>query len=138
MAEQLSLFDQPSVLDMVREFHETFGATIDERSNKVLAARWSLISEEFEEVGEAFVDWDSQRDNLTHIAKELSDLVYVVYGAAVNLGIDLDEAVRRVHQSNMSKVWDDGKPRYEGIHGKVVKGPNYQAPDLTDTVKDLS
>lgn len=43
------------------------------------------------------------------------------------------EAFDRVHTSNMSKLGEDGKP----IHredGKVLKGPNYKKPDLTDLV----
>lgn len=43
------------------------------------------------------------------------------------------EAFNRVHASNMSKLGDDGKPiRRED--GKILKGPNYKAPDLTDLV----
>jgi predicted HAD superfamily Cof-like phosphohydrolase len=65
--------------------------------------------------------------------KELADLVYVCYQYAANLDWDLDEAMDRVHQSNMSKLGEDGKPiRRED--GKVLKGPNYQPPTLTDLV----
>ena len=46
---------------------------------------------------------------------------------------DLEQALRRVHRSNMSKLGDDGKPIYRE-DGKVLKGPNYQPPDLTDLV----
>lgn len=43
------------------------------------------------------------------------------------------EAFDRVHASNMSKLGDDGKPiRRED--GKILKGPNYREPDLTDLV----
>ena len=49
------------------------------------------------------------------------------------MGWDLDEALDRVHESNMTKLGEDGKPiRRED--GKVLKGPNYKAPDLTDLV----
>ena len=42
-------------------------------------------------------------------------------------------AVDRVHKSNMSKLGDDGKPiRRED--GKIMKGPNYKAPDLKDLI----
>ena len=44
------------------------------------------------------------------------------------------EAFDRVHQSNMSKLGADGKPIYRE-DGKVLKGPNYKAPDLSDLVK---
>ena len=37
----------------------------------------------------------------------------------------------RVHQSNLSKLDDEGKPVLRA-DGKVLKGPNYQPPDLTD------
>ena len=47
------------------------------------------------------------------------------------------EAFDRVVASNMTKLGDDGKPvRNEA--GKVMKGPNYVAPDLTDLAERLS
>ena len=43
----------------------------------------------------------------------------------------LVEVIKRVHASNMSKLDDDGQPlRRED--GKILKGPNYQEPDLND------
>ena len=65
--------------------------------------------------------------------KELSDLVYVCYQYAANMKWDLDEAMYRVHESNMSKLGEDGKPIYRD-DGKVLKGPNYQPPNLADLV----
>jgi len=46
---------------------------------------------------------------------------------------DLDEAMHRVHESNMSKLDEDGKPIYRE-DGKVLKGPNYSPPNLEDLV----
>ena len=65
--------------------------------------------------------------------KELADLVYVCYQYAENMGWFLDEALDRVHKSNMSKLGEDGKPIYRE-DGKVLKGPNYQPPDLSDII----
>ena len=65
--------------------------------------------------------------------KELADLVYVCYQYAENLDWDLDEALYRVHASNMSKLDEDGKPIYRK-DGKVLKGPNYAPPNLEDLV----
>ena len=65
--------------------------------------------------------------------KELADLVYVGYQYAENMGWFLDEALDRVHKSNMSKLGEDGKPIYRE-DGKVLKGPNYQPPDLSDII----
>lgn len=46
----------------------------------------------------------------------------------------IQEAVDRVHASNMSKLGEDGKPiRRED--GKILKGPNYKEPDLSDLVR---
>lgn len=44
------------------------------------------------------------------------------------------EAFNRVHDSNMSKLDDSGKP-IKREDGKVLKGPNYKEPDLSDLVK---
>ena len=76
------------------------------------------------------------RDNRTfrsECLKELADLVYVCYQYAANMGWDLDEALHRVHESNMSKLDEDGKPIYRD-DGKVLKGPNYAPPNLDDLV----
>jgi len=47
------------------------------------------------------------------------------------------EAFERVVASNMTKLGDDGKP-VRNKAGKVMKGPNYVAPDLTDLAERLS
>jgi NTP pyrophosphatase (non-canonical NTP hydrolase) len=133
-----------TVQEMLLEFHRAFDCSVDDRSSRVVEIRETLIKEEYLEVENELDDvWlainDPDRDlngAVTRLAKELADLVYVTYGTAVALGIDLDKAVELVHTSNMSKVGDDGKPTYRA-DGKVLKGPNYKAPDLTDTVKEL-
>jgi len=43
------------------------------------------------------------------------------------------EAFKRVHISNMSKLGEDGNPILRD-DGKVLKGPNYKTPDLSDLV----
>ena len=93
-----------------------------------------LIVEEFKE----FLDAENQlimglTINSAECLKELADLVYVCYQYAANLGWDLDTALDRVHKSNMSKLDDNGEPIYRE-DGKVLKGPNYQPPNLTDLV----
>ncbi len=90
--------------------------------------------EEFKE----FLDAENQllkdfKINSSDCLKELADLVYVCYQYAENLGWDLDEALDRVHKSNMTKLGSDGKPIYRE-DGKVLKGPNYTPPNLSDLV----
>ena len=94
----------------------------------------TLIVEEFKE----FLDAENQlllgfTVNAAECLKELADLVYVAYQYAENLGWDLDTALDRVHESNLSKLGEDGKPIYRE-DGKVLKGPNYKPPYLNDLV----
>jgi len=94
----------------------------------------NLIVEEFKEFLEA--EGMLFRENIVLEAealKELSDLVYVCYQYAENMGWLLDEALDRIHKSNMSKLDTEGKPIYRE-DGKVLKGPNYKPPTLTDLV----
>ena len=44
------------------------------------------------------------------------------------------EAFSRVHDSNMSKLDSNGKPVIRE-DGKVMKGPNYKKPELTDLME---
>lgn len=120
----------------VEEFHKVYGVAIDAPwTQDLLDLRGSLINEEYLEVYEALDDLENDitTETRTNLLKELTDLLYVVYGTAVALGLDIDEAFSRVHQSNMSKLGDDGKPIYRD-DGKVLKGKNYKAPDLSDLV----
>ena len=94
----------------------------------------NLIVEEFKEFLEA--EGMLFRKNTTiesEALKELADLIYVCYQYAENMGWLLDEALDRVHLSNMSKLDEEGKPVYRE-DGKVLKGPNYKPPTLTDLV----
>ena len=116
---------------------QTFREAYQIANSNSLATRTrqrNLIVEEFKEFLEA--DGLLFRDNPEFPAnclKELADLVYVCYQYAVNMGWDLDEAMHRVHESNMSKLDEYGKPILRE-DGKVLKGPNYQPPNLEDLV----
>ena len=66
---------------------------------------------------------------MLEIADALTDILYVVYGAGHAFGIDLDECFNEVHRSNMTKLGEDGRPLYRE-DGKVMKGPNYEDPNL--------
>lgn len=118
-----------SPLDMVKQFANVYGQVLNHPWTKDTdkdLLRLVLVKEEYGEVLSA-----TEADDLL---KELADLVYVTYGYAATFGWDLDEAVRRVHASNMSKLGPDGKPIYRD-DGKVLKGPNYEPPYLKDLVK---
>jgi len=96
------------------------------------AVQHGLIVEEFKEFLQAEgMLFMHGRNHQEHALKELADLVYVCYQYAENMGWFLDEALDRVHVSNMSKLDEDGKPIYRE-DGKVLKGPDYKPPDLSD------
>ncbi len=108
----------------VKEFHEVFGqpAPVSEEwvSDDRVDLRFELIREELEELRESYDEGD-----FLNTVKELADLLYVVNGLAVEMGLDGDEIVQLVHYSNMTKLGEDGKPVYRE-DGKVLKGPNYK------------
>lgn len=65
------------------------------------------------------------------IARELADVVYVAYGTARALGIDLDEALVEVHRAAMDKV----RAGVKREDGKIVKPAGFVAPDMSGAVK---
>jgi len=117
--------------EMVKEFHEKFGMQIGEKFNlDDVILRFRLIDEELEELEIAIEEQDGVPE---YVAKELTDLLYVVYGAGITWGIDMDKAFKLVHESNMSKLDENGKPVYRE-DGKVLKGPNFKPADMTPSI----
>ena len=91
----------------------------------------TLIKEEFDELMEAHINEDVVADRI-HTLKELADLVFVCYQYAVARNWNLDTAMKRVFESNMSKFVDGVALRRED--GKILKGPDYHPPFLNDLV----
>lgn len=117
-----------SYQNKVEEFHRVFGLPINEKnpSEALLNLREDLIKEEVQELFEARTD---SGIDLVEAADALGDIVYLCYGYAVVLGIDLDKVLNEVHRSNMSKL-ENGKVIYRE-DGKVLKGSNFSPPDLS-------
>lgn len=63
----------------------------------------------------------------------LSELSWAINRLAESMELPFVEAFMRVHMSNMSKLGPGGKPVYRE-DGKVIKGPNYKKPDLSDLI----
>ena len=117
--------------DQAKEFRSKYRLKND-RARPANTYQKNLIVEEFKEFLEADGFLFKHGNNVQEeCLKELADLVYVCYQYAENMGWFLDEALNRVHESNMSKLDADGKPIYRE-DGKVLKGPNYKPPDLSD------
>lgn len=129
-----------SPMDDLKEFHKTFAPDqVNDEFFTKTERRINLVREEFEEVEEAIIHLEDTRLNLTsstmdqakeELAKELADLLYVVYGTAEELGIPLEDVFKSVHESNMSKVWSDGTVKRNDF-GKILKPDTYTAPDLS-------
>lgn len=123
---------------LVRDFHTAIGDTLPLHpgcpSDTVCLLRYKLIREEYEEAANeilrggdiAFVMGDC---DLAAVAKELADLMYVVYGTALAFGIDLEPVFKAVHENNMTKVGGPRRP-----DGKVLKTDKYVAPDIASVL----
>jgi predicted HAD superfamily Cof-like phosphohydrolase len=133
---------------MVQEFTECMdqpiGVIPTKDNQDLFSLRVALLCEEFKETVDAmrymFTTIEKQNNKASYeqakqeTLKELMDLIYVIQGFCVTYGWDSDEAFARVHESNMSKLVD-GEP-LKDENGKVQKGPNYKAPDLSDLVRE--
>ncbi len=119
--------------DQAQEFRKKYNLSSSQTRDKRTYQK-NLIVEEFKEFLEAEdALWRNNNNIDADALKELADLVYVCYQYAGNMGWFLDEALNRVHESNMSKLGEDGKPVYRE-DGKVLKGPNYKPPNLEDLI----
>ena len=139
--------DDPEAL--VRRFHHVYGLPVQtdgaSLERESLDMRMSLIAEEFSElVGAVYgqaaraeiessyrraVAADDGTRDTVETADALADLIYVIYGMALETGIDLPSVLAEVQRSNMSKLGADGKPVYRE-DGKVLKGPDYFPPNV--------
>ena len=121
-----------SNFNKVKTFMNTYGQDVKEKAdfpeNKIVKLRIDLIEEELNELKEAIKNKD-----IVEVADALTDILYVTYGAGHSFGVNLDECFDEVQRSNMSKLGEDGKPIYNDS-GKVMKGPNYFAPNLKKIV----
>ena len=111
---------QKTPLDMVAEFCKVTG------QSPTPSLYVKLIGEEFDEWAK-----EGMRKSEADL-KELADIVYVLYGYALAMGYDLDEAVRRVHQNNVGRcVQPDGTVKRRA-DGKIIKNKDYPKVNLGD------
>ena len=140
----------PSPMELVLQFHRTYSTPIRPFDDPTLdyervGMRMSLIAEEFAELmravygpraraiieaatAEAVAADDGPRD-VIETADALADLVYVIYGMAIESGMNLDSVLAEVQASNLSKLMPDGSVKLRE-DGKVLKGPNFFQPNI--------
>ena len=122
-----------SNFNKVKAFMNTYGQDVNEKASfpkdAIVQLRVDLIEEELNELKEAI-----KNNDIVEVADALTDILYVTYGAGHSFGVDLDKCFDEVQRSNMSKLGEDGNPIYNDS-GKVMKGPNYSAPDLKKIIE---
>ena len=156
---------------MVREFYHRFEqdefvaptgevASVERMGAGRTALRVDLIGEEFIELVDATYGveagnvlrgalervrsengYEAHQVDTVEVADALADIMYLVWGFALEAGIPLMDVFREVHASNMSKLGEDGKPiisdgtmlRSDGSPapvGKLMKGADFFPPDI--------
>lgn len=111
--------------EKVLQFHQHFAVPVkkfptlltEDRVQK--RAEWMM--EEIEEFQEAAT--------IAKQADAMIDIMYFALGTLVEMGVKPDALFDIVHEANMSKLWEDGKPRYREHDGKVIKPSTWKDPD---------
>jgi predicted HAD superfamily Cof-like phosphohydrolase len=62
-------------------------------------------------------------------ADAMIDLIYLAIGTLVELGVQPEPLFQIVQDANMSKLWEDGKPRLNPDTNKVMKPPTFVRPE---------
>lgn len=121
--------EQEALLNFHKLFELEWSDHPKEISETEAALRIHLMEEELREVITAMAFED-----LSAVAKELADLLYVVYGTAVSYGLDMEPIFAEVHRSNLTKMPKDGIIlRRED--GKVMKPDTYTPVDLKPIIE---
>lgn len=130
---------------MIREVHEKFGSKVSDvpvlLTRDEVSTEHSLILSELstkmkelsaqglggevlarsayiiEEIAE-FLGAETIEDQVD----ALGDARYFIGGTSVMNGVDLDPIMKDINDSNLGKLWEDGKPRFDET-GKWIKPP---------------
>jgi predicted HAD superfamily Cof-like phosphohydrolase len=132
------------ILEELVELFDASGAEI-QLSPGEEASAGEQLNEELQ-----VADITSPEYNIIEMADALGDLIYVTYGMAIEMGIDLDAVVTEIHKSNMSKLDQNGFAIINGVTpgyregtvgfrsdlpiGKVLKSDQYRKPDIASVV----
>lgn len=115
----------------VERFHRSFGLGVSDTPRANLGhdkntLRFNLMDEENKEYLQA-----AQNNDLVEVADALGDMLYILCGTILEHGMQykIEEVFEEIQRSNMSKLGPNGQPIYRE-DGKVLKGPDYFAPDI--------
>ncbi|MEM4271644.1 MAG: pyrophosphatase [Candidatus Pacearchaeota archaeon] len=128
---------------LISEFNKMYNLPLNEKPTLLGIERLEnfkkVLLEEVHEVDEIIARYrevekdlslseDRRIEILTAISDWLGDMIVYITSEAVKYGLDIDETLKIIMQSNFSKLGADGKPIYDE-RGKVMKGPNYWKPE---------
>ena len=125
----------------IREFHAAMEPALPTSPIipplPILEVRKTLIDEEYGEVTAVFQELiaASKRGeviDITDLIHELTDLLYVTYGAIQSCGVDPDAVFAEVHAANMRKM---GGPRR--ADGKILKPADWYPADVRGVLERL-
>lgn len=144
--------------EMVQDFHRSFSCPMADSptpmNKEMVLNRLGFLAEEMIEIlhvtsktdfefsemlGELYLRMeDSYSKQLTKERSEdvltgqfdgFLDIDYFNHGNYTILGVDPEVPYKLVHTANMNKLWEDGRPRYNELTGKIIKPPHWTAPD---------
>ena len=118
----------------VKTFHDSFGIknlNSPSLNNESFNLRYKLMKEENDEYLNACKDGD-----IVEIADALGDMMYILCGTILSHGLQhkIEEVFEEIQSSNMSKLGVNGKPILRE-DGKILKGPNYFKPNISNILK---
>ena len=125
-------------LKQLEEFHKSFGLYMNEQPTLRIPQalhelRMRVRKDEVDEYAEEYtMTGDTEDERLQAVAKELADIAYTLFGTVVSHGLqeEFERIFDAVHESNMSKLDENGKPIYRE-DGKILKSNRYHEPDLS-------
>jgi predicted HAD superfamily Cof-like phosphohydrolase len=109
----------------VKLFQKTFDHPVGEFPQRLTeerkAARLSWMQEELDEYKEASTVHDE--------ADALIDALYFIFGTFVEMGVNPAPLFDIVQKANMAKLFPDGTVHRRPEDGKVIKPPDWVAPE---------
>jgi len=112
---------------MVQDFHKAFNHPYAETPTfmemETAKNRYKWMKEEIDEFLEA-----TENGDMYEQVDAMIDVMYFALGTLVQIGVPPAKVFEVVQNANMSKLWEDGKPRFREGDGKVIKPPTWQDP----------
>ena len=132
---------EQSFFNAIKKFNQIYKLPLNEKPTLLGVERLEnfkkILQEEVNEVDEIIKKYkerpteltkEKQLELLTELSDWLGDMVVYIASESAKHGINLDETLQIIMESNFSKLGADGKPIYDE-RGKVMKGPNYWKPE---------